>query len=58
MSKKHYIRLASDIRVIWNEADENQKKAISDMLDVLCDSLKSDNRNFQRETFIFAATGQ
>ncbi len=58
MSKKHYIRLASDIRYKYDLSDENDKQVIRSMVGILCNALKADNSNFDRERFIYAATGQ
>ena len=57
MSKKHYIRLAADIRYMYDNADEYDKQVIMGVVGILCNTLKSDNPRFDREKFIFAATG-
>jgi hypothetical protein len=58
MTKKGCIRLAADIRDEWDNASEYDKQVIRRMLGILCNNLKADNPRFDRERFIYAATGE
>ncbi len=55
MSKKHYIALAKDIRYKYDLSDENDKQVIRAMVGILCNALKSDRSEFDRERFIYDA---
>jgi len=58
VTKKHYIRLAADIRYEYDISTENDQQVIRSMINILCETLKSDNSNFDRERFVYAATGE
>ncbi len=58
MTKKGYVRLAANIRYEYDLADERDKQVIRQMVGILCNALKEDNLRFDRERFIYAATGE
>jgi len=58
MTRRGYKDMAEEIRFVYDRAEDADKVVIRHIVRTISGPLKRDNSRFDREKFIYAATGE